>query len=68
MDLGYWLLILAGVIVVITLLRKQRICPKCKKPLPKFRTPTNWRQLVWGGWTCQHCETESNRMGGFVKK
>lgn len=44
------------------------ICPVCKKPLPAIRVPTNTRQILRGGWTCQYCRSEITWKGEIVKK
>ena len=31
--------------------------------LPEFRRPSNWRQALWGGWTCPQCRHEFDRFG-----
>ena len=67
MGICYWFLFFVGIFLIIELLKKQRICPKCKKPLPRFRIPTSLKQLAFGGWTCQHCGVELNRVGGVLK-
>jgi hypothetical protein len=55
-------------VIIIALLQKVRICPKCKTPLPKFRKPANSHQMLWGGWTCQKCGSEIDRKGNLIKK
>lgn len=36
-------------------------CPKCDAGLPTTRTPKNFRQMMWGGWTCPGCGTELDK-------
>ncbi|MFL0798778.1 MAG: transposase [Cellvibrionaceae bacterium] len=38
-------------------------CPKCGEEMPKVRKASNFRQLLWGGWTCSSCGTEMNKYG-----
>lgn len=38
-------------------------CPECGTPVPRVRTPTSWRQALWGGWTCAECGTEMDQHG-----
>jgi hypothetical protein len=41
-------------------------CPKCGEPLPAIRAPKNFRQAMWGGWTCSRCQTELDKWGRVV--
>lgn len=41
-------------------------CPTCGQPIPVVRRPTNWRQALWGGWTCTRCGAELDRWGRRV--
>ncbi len=43
-------------------------CPECGTPVPRTRTPTSWRQALWGGWTCAECDTEMDRRGRELEK
>lgn len=36
-------------------------CPSCGEPLPAFRRPKNFRQMLWGGWTCGKCGSEFDK-------
>ena len=36
-------------------------CPSCNEPLPTFRRPKNFRQIMWGGWTCEKCGSEFDK-------
>ncbi len=38
-------------------------CPKCGEPAPLLRTPTSFRQAMWGGITCAKCGTEMDKWG-----
>ncbi len=38
-------------------------CPECGEPQPVVRRPANWRQAIWGGWTCPSCYAELDRWG-----
>jgi uncharacterized protein (DUF983 family) len=54
---------LVALIVVVWLgLRSgNKPCPKCGENLPAFRLPRNFRQFMWGGWTCTKCGHEFDR-------
>lgn len=39
------------------------VCRKCDTPCPPVRTPANFRQMLWGGWTCPHCGYELDKWG-----
>ena len=43
-------------------------CPNCNTPVPSVRTPTSLRQLLWGGWTCETCDTEMDRHGNELTR
>lgn len=36
-------------------------CPACNEPRPTFRRPKNFRQAMWGGWTCGKCGAEFDK-------
>jgi hypothetical protein len=36
-------------------------CPHCDANLPAVRHPKNFRQMMWGGWTCGNCGKEFDR-------
>src|SRR5437867_873440 len=38
-------------------------CVKCGEPAPLFRKPANFRQAMWGGWTCKYCGFELDKWG-----
>ena len=38
-------------------------CDVCGAPMPTVRKPANWRQALWGGWTCPVCHSEFDRWG-----
>lgn len=38
-------------------------CDVCGTPMPVVRKPANWRQALWGGWTCPGCHSEFDRWG-----
>jgi hypothetical protein len=42
---------------------KQAVCTQCGTPMPPARTPANWRQALWGGWTCAECGFELDKWG-----
>jgi len=36
-------------------------CPDCDASLPIFRTPQNFKQALWGGFTCRQCGKELDK-------
>ena len=36
-------------------------CPNCNTPAPSPRIPKNFRQFMWGGWTCASCGEEFDK-------
>jgi predicted RNA-binding Zn-ribbon protein involved in translation (DUF1610 family) len=36
-------------------------CPSCGTDLPTIRRPKTFRQMMWGGWTCDKCGTEFDK-------
>lgn len=38
-------------------------CPRCGTPLPTIRTPSSWREMLWGGWTCPQCGCKVDKYG-----
>lgn len=36
-------------------------CLDCGAPMPAIRKPANWKQALWGGWTCSRCGSEYDR-------
>ncbi len=36
-------------------------CPNCGTPPPAIRRPKNFRQFMWGGWTCGTCHKEFDK-------
>jgi hypothetical protein len=45
-------------VLIYKILSKERICPKCQTPLPKWRIPKNRYEVFVGGWTCPSCGTK----------
>jgi transposase-like protein len=41
-------------------------CPKCGAEQPVFRIPKDWRQLLFGGWTCKKCGCRMDRQGNKI--
>jgi hypothetical protein len=37
---------------------KEKVCPKCQTPLPKWRIPQSKFEAFAGGWTCPNCGTK----------
>lgn len=42
-------------------------CLQCGTPMPRIRKPANWRQAMWGGWTCTECGLELDKWGRPVE-
>lgn len=42
-------------------------CPSCNELFPTFRRPKNFRQMMWGGWTCGKCGTECDKWLNPIK-
>jgi hypothetical protein len=42
-------------------------CQQCGTPMPMIRKPDNWRQAMWGGWTCPECGLELDKWGRPVE-
>jgi len=42
-------------------------CRQCGTPSPIIRKPANWRQAMWGGWTCAECGLELDKWGQPVE-
>ena len=47
---------------------KRIYCPKCKQKQPFVRTPKNERQALYGGHTCENCNTEMDKYGRELKE
>jgi hypothetical protein len=45
-------------ILIYKIKSKEKICPKCQTPLPKWRIPKNGYEALVGGWTCPSCGTK----------
>lgn len=70
-------LLVIGVIFVIRDTIRQRgnwglnfkpgACRQCGTPMPMVRKPANWRQALWGGWTCAECGLEVDKWGKPVE-
>jgi hypothetical protein len=75
MDLfvgGLWIGVLGGIIggglagvavLVWALLQPPKACPNCGNVLPKFRVPSNSREMLWGGTACPECGCSVDRKG-----
>lgn len=44
------------------------LCPSCKAPAPKVRTPRSLQQALWGGWTCSACGAEVDKWGREIPR
>lgn len=61
LDLIFYLFLMFGGIAFVIYRKvagKKKTCPECAAPLPKYRLPTNLREVFWGGWTCEKCGAE----------
>lgn len=41
-------------------------CPNCSAVPPFIRKPANFRQAMWGGYTCTQCSSEIDKWGRKV--
>jgi hypothetical protein len=39
------------------------VCPRCAEPLPFVRKASSFREVLWGGWTCQKCGCKVDKHG-----
>jgi ribosomal protein S27E len=39
------------------------VCPNCRSPQPFFREPNSFKQMMFGGYTCEACGTEIDKYG-----
>jgi len=47
---------------------KKTKCSQCGYIQEYFRIPKNWRQLLWGGYTCPKCNSELDKFGAVIKE
>jgi len=38
-------------------------CPKCKTEQPKIRKPKGWKEILFGGNTCEKCGCRMDKYG-----
>jgi len=38
-------------------------CPKCGEIVPLMRTPSSFREAMWGGYTCRSCGQSMDKWG-----
>ena len=72
----FFLIVFAALVLVIsdTIRKKGRFginfkvlnCPTCGEKLPAVRTPKSFTQAMWGGATCEFCQTEVDKWGNIV--
>ncbi len=43
-------------------------CPVCGTRTNSPRMPKNWRQFMWGGWTCRKCGCEIDAQGKQINE
>ena len=41
-------------------------CPNCGEKLPAVRKPKSFSQAMWGGSTCEMCQTEVDKWGKII--
>jgi len=51
------------VFLITPLIRPSKVCPDCKKKLPKYRMPNSLKQAAFGGMVCPYCGCEMNGKG-----
>jgi hypothetical protein len=70
MNIDPWHIgVLTGVsIIPVGLAQQTQECPECGEPLPTIRKPSNWRQALWGGWSCPNCGSELDRWGRTIAR
>jgi hypothetical protein len=39
------------------------VCPNCRYPQPFIREPASFKQMMFGGYTCEACGTEIDKYG-----
>jgi len=69
--------LLVGLVLVVRDTIRQRgkwgincrlpLCGECGEQMPVVRKPVNWRQGLWGGWTCPQCGLEMDKWGHPVE-
>src|SRR5262245_22697538 len=47
---------------------KPEPCTQCGTLMPLVRKPDNWRQAMWGGWTCAECGFRLDKWGRPTKE
>lgn len=43
-------------------------CPTCATEQPRWRKPSSFRQLMFGGWTCANCGAGIDRHGKAIER
>ena len=57
------LVAVAGLVIVLGLIRSRMRCPNCGTRVPMVRMPANTQEAAWGGWTCRKCGMKLDRSG-----
>ena len=68
-------LVILGVVLYLSTKFKTKLgvntskltCPECGLAAPATRAPRNRREMLWGGFTCEKCETEVDKWGRKIK-
>ena len=42
---------------------KTVVCPQCKSEQPQIRKPKGWREILFGGYTCEKCSCKMDKSG-----
>ena len=50
--------VLQAGVLVYKINSKEKVCPKCQTPLPKWRIPKDGYEILLGGYTCPNCGTK----------
>ncbi len=78
----FWKIVVLGVILVVFIgyfllrlwsrtghmsIRHETVyCPNCRLKAPLLRKAKNFRELFFGGWTCEGCDCEFDRYGNKI--
>lgn len=72
----FFLIVFAALVLVVTdtIRGKGRFginfnvpnCPTCGEKLPTVRQPKSFNQAMWGGATCEFCQTEVDKWGKII--
>lgn len=63
-----WIKLVKGRKITLAEIVPETNCPCCGELLPKIRAPKNFKQALWGGWSCNHCGAELDKWGRLTKR